>query len=219
MMTRTDLPQAWWFDRRSSSKQSPWLLSALSGLEEKTKQMLELIEGDADSFAQRAEAYYKKRPLLVDMIREFYRAHRALAEQYDQLKSAGSTHHNLFGPSFLDGSLSPKVCNNATDGSSLFSSECSESEEPDVDDTETEAETDRVSPNKRYEENERELQVLREQNAALKAELDVKDEEKREVIRQLAFAIDILKEENADLRKHVNGSRKMSKYLRIRKVD
>lgn len=164
--------------------------------------MLELIEGDADSFARRAEAYYKKRPLLVDMIGEFYRAHHALAEQYDQLKSAGSTHHNLFG-------LSPKVSNDAADGSSLFSSECSDSEEPDVGDTETEAETDRVSPNKRYEENERELlQVLREQNAALNAELDVKDEEKREVIRQLAFAIDILKEENAYLRKRVEGSRK-----------
>ncbi len=45
--------------------------------------MLELIVGDADSFAQRAEVFYKKRPLLGEMIGEFYRAHRALAEQYD----------------------------------------------------------------------------------------------------------------------------------------
>ncbi|XP_011010814.1 PREDICTED: inner centromere protein-like isoform X2 [Populus euphratica] len=49
--------------------------------------MLKLIEPDADSFAQRAEMYYKKRPELISMVEDFYRAHRSLAERYDQLKS------------------------------------------------------------------------------------------------------------------------------------
>lgn len=49
--------------------------------------MLKLIEQDADSFAQRAEMYYKKRPELISMVEDFYRAHRSLAEQYDHVKS------------------------------------------------------------------------------------------------------------------------------------
>ncbi|KAJ6710437.1 PROTEIN NETWORKED 3A-RELATED [Salix koriyanagi] len=48
--------------------------------------MLKLVEPDADSFAQRAEMYYKKRPELISMVEDFYRAHRSLAERYDQLK-------------------------------------------------------------------------------------------------------------------------------------
>lgn len=49
--------------------------------------MLRIIEGDADSFARRAEMFYKKRPELISMVQDFYKAHRLLAEGYDQLKS------------------------------------------------------------------------------------------------------------------------------------
>ena len=56
-------------------------------LDKKTESMLKLIEADADSFAQRAEMYYKKRPELISMVEDFYRTHRSLAERYDQLKS------------------------------------------------------------------------------------------------------------------------------------
>ena len=48
--------------------------------------MLKLIEGDADTFAQRAEMYYRKRPELVNMIEDFYRSYRSLAERYELLK-------------------------------------------------------------------------------------------------------------------------------------
>lgn len=44
-----------------------------------------MIEEDADSFAQRAEMYYQKRPELVNLVEEFYRAYRSLAERYDHL--------------------------------------------------------------------------------------------------------------------------------------
>lgn len=49
----------------------------------KVKSMIKLIEVDEDSFARRAEMYYKKRPELMKMVEEFYRAYRALAERYD----------------------------------------------------------------------------------------------------------------------------------------
>lgn len=58
----------------------------MAELNEKTKGMLKLIEQDADSFAQRAEMYYKKRPELISMVEDFYRTHRSLAERYDQVK-------------------------------------------------------------------------------------------------------------------------------------
>jgi len=54
--------------------------------------MLTLIQEEADSFAKRADMYYTKRPELINLIEQFYRAHRSLAERYDHLK--GETKHN-----------------------------------------------------------------------------------------------------------------------------
>ncbi|KAK0582903.1 hypothetical protein LWI29_030945 [Acer saccharum] len=90
-MTAKDTSRWWWFDSHNSSKRSPWLQSTLTELDEKAKAMLKLIEEDADSFAQRAEMYYKKRPELISMVEDFYRAHRSLAERYDQVKSETGT--------------------------------------------------------------------------------------------------------------------------------
>ncbi|KAF4349298.1 hypothetical protein F8388_007112 [Cannabis sativa] len=81
----------WWLDHQNTSNRSPWLQSTLADLDHKTEAMLKLIETDADSFAQRAEMYYKKRPELVSMVEEFYRTHRLLAEKYDQVKSDSGT--------------------------------------------------------------------------------------------------------------------------------
>ncbi|KAJ6337068.1 hypothetical protein OIU76_006852 [Salix suchowensis] len=50
--------------------------------------MIKLIEEDADSFARRAEMYYKKRPELMKLVEEFYRAYRALSERYDHATGA-----------------------------------------------------------------------------------------------------------------------------------
>lgn len=44
--------------------------------------MLKIVEADADSFAQRAEMFYKKRPELINLVEEFYRTYRALVERY-----------------------------------------------------------------------------------------------------------------------------------------
>lgn len=54
-------------------------------MEEKVDDMMRIIEGDGDSFAKRAEMYYKKRPELVEHVEESFRAYRALAEKYDHL--------------------------------------------------------------------------------------------------------------------------------------
>jgi hypothetical protein len=57
-------------------------------MDTKVKAMIKLINEDADSFARRAEMYYKKRPELMKLVEEFYRAYRALAERYDQATGA-----------------------------------------------------------------------------------------------------------------------------------
>ncbi|KAK1271949.1 hypothetical protein QJS04_geneDACA020911 [Acorus gramineus] len=49
--------------------------------------MLTLIQEDGDTFAQRAEMYYKRRPELVKMVEDLRRSYRSLAERYHQLKS------------------------------------------------------------------------------------------------------------------------------------
>ncbi|XP_057533492.1 protein NETWORKED 2A-like [Amaranthus tricolor] len=54
-------------------------------MEEKVKFMLRIIEQEGDSFAKRAEMYYKRRPELITSVEESYRAYRALAERFDHL--------------------------------------------------------------------------------------------------------------------------------------
>ncbi|KAL5542005.1 hypothetical protein UlMin_009715 [Ulmus minor] len=73
---------SWWWDSHIP-KNSKWLQENLTDMDAKVKSMIKLIEEDADSFARRAEMYYKKRPELMKLVEEFYRAYRALAERYD----------------------------------------------------------------------------------------------------------------------------------------
>ncbi|XP_060180552.1 protein NETWORKED 1B [Lycium barbarum] len=90
---------SWWWDSHIP-KNSKWLQENLTEMDSKVKAMIKLIEEDADSFARRAEMYYKKRPELMKLVEEFYRAYRALAERYDhvsgELKQAQKTMSDAF---------------------------------------------------------------------------------------------------------------------------
>ncbi|PKA66977.1 hypothetical protein AXF42_Ash004467 [Apostasia shenzhenica] len=74
---------SWWWDSHVSPKNSRWLSENLKKMDLLVKEMLKLIEEDGDSFAKKAEMYYKRRPELVFHVEEFYRMYRALAERYD----------------------------------------------------------------------------------------------------------------------------------------
>ncbi|KAL9234738.1 hypothetical protein vseg_009571 [Gypsophila vaccaria] len=76
---------SWWWASHIRTKQSKWLEQNLQDMEEKVKSMLKIIEQEGDSFAKRAEMYYKKRPELINSVEESYRAYRALAERFDHL--------------------------------------------------------------------------------------------------------------------------------------
>ncbi|KAL9688903.1 hypothetical protein QQ045_033330 [Rhodiola kirilowii] len=110
---------SWWWNSHISPKNSKWLLENLADMDEKVKSMIKLIEEDGDTFAKRAEMYYRKRPELLQLVEGFYRAYRALAERYDHarvgLRHAHKTIAEVFPdqvPSLGDDSLS--------DGSSEF---------------------------------------------------------------------------------------------------
>ncbi|KAG5574548.1 hypothetical protein H5410_054682 [Solanum commersonii] len=91
---------SWWAASHIRTKQSKWLEQSLQDMEEKVEDVIKLIEEDGDSFAKRAEMYYKKRPELINFVEESYRAYRALAERYDklsrELQSANNTIATLF---------------------------------------------------------------------------------------------------------------------------
>ncbi|GAA0169295.1 hypothetical protein LIER_23814 [Lithospermum erythrorhizon] len=200
--------------------------------------MLKVIEEDADSFRQRAEMYYKKRPELINMVEDFYRAHRSLAEQYDLVKlDAGNRLVSPWKtPALSDTksrlemsiSVSEKSYDSYSDAYELEE----ESYESEVDDPDPEEEeivvqvqTEvssvvvdyevmklkeeiemlkvEVSSNVVDDEVVRlkeEIERLKMENRIQRDQLVEKDEEKREVIRQLSLAMDMLREENVRLR-------------------
>ncbi|KAL5796654.1 hypothetical protein ACOSQ2_001474 [Xanthoceras sorbifolium] len=91
---------SWWWDSHISPKNSKWLQENLTDMDVKVKHMIKLIEEDADSFARRAEMYYKKRPELMKLVEEFYRAYRALAERYDHATGALRQAHRTMAEAF-----------------------------------------------------------------------------------------------------------------------
>ncbi|XP_034229909.1 LOW QUALITY PROTEIN: protein NETWORKED 1D [Prunus dulcis] len=91
---------SWWWDSHISPKNSRWLQENLTDMDAKVKHMIKLIEEDADSFARRAEMYYKKRPELMKLVEEFYRAYRALAERYDHATGALRQAHRTMAEAF-----------------------------------------------------------------------------------------------------------------------
>ncbi|XP_016681802.1 protein NETWORKED 2A [Gossypium hirsutum] len=91
---------SWWWASHIRTKQSKWLEQNLHDVEEKVSNMLEIIDDDGDSFAQRANMYYRKRPELLAIVEDTYRAYRALAERFDylsrDLQSANRTIATVF---------------------------------------------------------------------------------------------------------------------------
>ncbi|OAO95710.1 NET2C [Arabidopsis thaliana] len=56
---------SWWWASHVRTKQSKWLEENLQDIEEKVEYALKLLEDEGDSFAKRAEMYYKRRPELI----------------------------------------------------------------------------------------------------------------------------------------------------------
>ncbi|KAL5069363.1 hypothetical protein RYX36_020250 [Vicia faba] len=229
MKNQPSKPHWWWLDEHTSVRRSPWLQSTLNELNEKTKTMLKLIEEDADSFAQRAEMFYKKRPELVSMVEDFYKIHRLLAERYDQVRPEAGI--RLLPPSAcLKHSQSVKLTSFDYRCYDSYSENCDaeESVESEIDDPELEGEIRSVAPNevtklmkdiertdkdqiKQKDEILDEVMMLREEierlgkeNEAHKDELAQKDTVFNEVVMNLREEIEQLKKDNKTMKDEVH---------------
>ncbi|KAL8150278.1 hypothetical protein V2J09_020086 [Rumex salicifolius] len=100
MATESKRMYSWWWATHISPRNSKWLHENLTDLDSKVKLMIKLIEVDEDSFARRAEMYYKKRPELVKLVEEFFRAYRALAERYDHATGVIRHAHKTISEAF-----------------------------------------------------------------------------------------------------------------------
>ncbi|KAM0064519.1 putative protein Networked (NET), actin-binding (NAB) [Helianthus debilis subsp. tardiflorus] len=110
---------SWWWNSHISPKNSKWLQENLTDVDIKVKAMIKLIEEDADSFARRAEMYYKKRPELMKLVEELYRAYRALAERYDHATGALRQAHKTMSEAFPN--QVPAGCDDSTPNSAYDS--------------------------------------------------------------------------------------------------
>ncbi|KAJ4872502.1 Protein NETWORKED 3A [Raphanus sativus] len=204
-----DSSKWWWIGNHNTTNFSPWLHSTLSELDEKTKEMLRVIDEDADSFAARAEMYYKKRPELVAMVEDFYRSHRSLAERYDLLrpssvhKHGSESHHRDEKASTWDQSSWSEACETREE---YAESEVDDGEDKWVDDDEGETDDNYGEANGDDGIMKEEIERLREENKVYGEMVREKDEEKREAIRQMSLAIQMLKEENSELKKRCVSS-------------
>ncbi|KAK1428218.1 hypothetical protein QVD17_17047 [Tagetes erecta] len=222
--------QWWWFDSQTNSipRKSPWLHATLAELDEKTEAMLKLIEEDADSFAKRAEMYYKKRPELITIVEDLYRAHRSLAEKYDQVKFEGGNRHLTPWTScplplskFRTSQLVKESEKSYDSYSESFDFDQDYFDSDDsvvVDDLEVEQQEDEEEDKgTQFDEETKQVNNLDEEFVTLREEIDKlkrenkiqkeqlvqKDEEKKEAIRQLSFCVDHLKQENLDLKTRI----------------
>ncbi|KAI9124929.1 hypothetical protein K1719_003545 [Acacia pycnantha] len=78
---------SWWWASHIRTKQSKWMEQNLQDFQEKVEDVMKLLEEDGDSFAKRANMYYKGRPELINFVEESFRAYRALAERYDHIST------------------------------------------------------------------------------------------------------------------------------------
>ncbi|KMT03773.1 hypothetical protein BVRB_8g189220 isoform A [Beta vulgaris subsp. vulgaris] len=82
--------------RVSCCSRPAWLLNTLADLDQKITTLVhssnkDKDEGEADTFAQRAESYYQQRPQLLSLLLDLYNAYLSLAERYCQ---SLHKHHN-----------------------------------------------------------------------------------------------------------------------------
>ncbi|KAI3922842.1 hypothetical protein MKW98_006973 [Papaver atlanticum] len=77
------------FTANNTKKQPSWLQNILADLDDKMRTLSVTLtrEEDIDSFANRAENYYRKRPQLLNLLQDLYNGYLSLADRYVQVLS------------------------------------------------------------------------------------------------------------------------------------
>lgn len=210
---------SWGWSSPQSLQQSQWLRINLSELDKKTKAMLTLIEDDGDSLAKNAKMYYRRKPKLKQMVEEFNRAYRYLAEKYDQLWSE-STHVQTSEFS-SSSSNSTEVHHDKMTGTATDLSD-----KGDIPRKKDGYELSRIAvgefpacgPEQENTWLELRFQVMKlmEENLQQQAELIRRNDENRETIKELRFELERLKSENRALQSCLRCSKVDVKHNRSR---
>lgn len=207
-------------------------------MDEKIQSMVNLIQDDGDSFVERAERFYKRRPELLKIVQDMYNSYLRLAEKYDQLRSAESIPASYFRPSPSSSSTLKLLRNTNKENTSQSQPVHKEGSDPETQASSFEqysfhepvsykqckTEEDKNGSNMNEgglnqiitggdsEENEKiwnqtrqKLSKLIEDNLKEQNELIRRNEEKREVIKQLGAQIIRLMEENRALKSCLPG--------------
>ncbi|KAI3982925.1 hypothetical protein MKX01_010408 [Papaver californicum] len=88
------------FTGNNAKKQPSWLQNILADLDEKMKTLSVTLtrEEDIDSFANRAENYYRKRPQLLNLLQDLYNGYLSLADRYVQVLSKNPPQQQQIAP-------------------------------------------------------------------------------------------------------------------------
>ncbi|XP_026460003.1 protein NETWORKED 3A-like [Papaver somniferum] len=221
---------SWWLGKHIDSNQSPWLQAILNDLDDKMKAVVSLImQDDGDTFAQRAEMYYKNRTQLVKMMEEFHRSYRCLAERYDRLRPE-SDHASTSLNSFINVESSQNIDSNGANGdstsstsdpnpaTSVHAAEDPESKTVEHGSHDAQCETDNDDEKEKcgrqiavsccengnlWFDTKMQVSKLIEENIKQQSELIRRNNEKREAIKDLCLQLDKLTEENMILRSRI----------------
>ncbi|XP_059300064.1 kinase-interacting family protein-like [Lycium ferocissimum] len=84
--------------RKRSFSRPSWLLCSIADLDKKMKKLILNIpnKDSADSFTERADAYYQKRPQLLALLQELYDNYLSLADRYCQALAKNHHRRNSF---------------------------------------------------------------------------------------------------------------------------
>ncbi|RZC70138.1 hypothetical protein C5167_033292 [Papaver somniferum] len=88
------------FTANNTKKQPSWLQNILADLDDKMKTLSVTLtrEEDIDSFANRAENYYRKRPQLLNLLQDLYNGYLSLADRYVQVLSKNPPQQHQTAP-------------------------------------------------------------------------------------------------------------------------
>ncbi|KAL6853715.1 hypothetical protein ACP4OV_019744 [Aristida adscensionis] len=93
---------SWWWASHIRTTQSKWLDNNVQDMETRVQAMIKLIEIDADTFARKAELYFKSRPELINHVEETYRSYQALADRYDRISGELHKSNHTIATAFPD---------------------------------------------------------------------------------------------------------------------
>ncbi|KAG6426869.1 hypothetical protein SASPL_111105 [Salvia splendens] len=137
------------------------------------------------------------RPKLISMVHDFHRMHTSLAVSYDQLIKF-EIGISSFGPLYAAKNRLRKSVSLQENVLHSYSNGC-KFDGPEVDDPEERE--GKESSDCEWKRLKEDLERLGKENKVQREELMQKDEDKRDVIRQLSLAMDLLMEENLILEK------------------